>query len=228
MTEQPPTASSSPLHRTAVHEAGHAVTARLLGREVDGVTIVANPGREYSGLTVWGPAPETPSPRPFHEHPAEVLADVDTALLIAAAGEVAADLACLTTGRSSSVHDRLAGTRRHLAIEWRRATPERSSELRDVLDPPTRGGAPTPPAASDLEKLWELAMAVNDADPRAARLHLNWITARTTALLIEHAPAVEFVAAQLVHGRDLNACEAAQVLDTALALTLPPRQGAAS
>jgi hypothetical protein len=43
----------SQLWRTAVHEAGHCVTDRLLGFTVAGVTVVAGPG--YAGLT-WGPA----------------------------------------------------------------------------------------------------------------------------------------------------------------------------
>ncbi|MCK1714163.1 M50 family metallopeptidase, partial [Bradyrhizobium sp. 143] len=39
--------------RIAVHETGHAVCARLLGREVGGMTVNPNPVRGYEGLC-WG------------------------------------------------------------------------------------------------------------------------------------------------------------------------------
>lgn len=40
--------------RIAVHEAGHAVAARLLGKPLGGATISPDPNGQYGGL-VWGP-----------------------------------------------------------------------------------------------------------------------------------------------------------------------------
>ncbi len=178
----------------AWHEAGHAVMARLMGIEVDVVSI--RQGAAHDGVAIVRSGPLGPtSDISWWMHPD--LGPVVRELTHTLAGEVAEGLA-VPTGRVPAPSGREMGDAFHAL----------SSETRSRL---ANAESAATPAISDQARAWELATSFCGD---LAIPFLDLVRAEVRARVNEHAAAIAAVAEALIEGSVLDGA----AVDTILAV----------
>lgn len=175
--------------RIAVHESGHAVTARLLGKPLGGATINPDPNGKYGGL-VWGPRHSVAFGNDDDEHDVPELC-AKLGELMPQDGEARGDAADIYL----HVLDRcveLAGA----------AAAER------MLLP----GEPVP-SVSDVEQAVGLATLICKS-AEAVELFLTFCEQRAHDLLYPHGPIIMALSIVLKIRRTLTGAEIDEVIAT--------------
>lgn len=167
------------LRRTAVHESGHAAASFLLGFAGAGPVSIA-PGRAYSGICFTG-HPERIGPedlngmdRPGPLLPARLRRSVETRVMVAMAGDVAAGLfwwAGRTGRRPEGAGEAVAGR-----LEGPPLLPPRESRLLGEW-------AAAEGIESDAEAAARLLAALHGDDLAVAAAHGRYLEAETRRLL---------------------------------------------
>jgi hypothetical protein len=187
--------------RTAHHEAGHAVVARLLGRGVEAVTIIR--GLTFGGVCLLGPRSSAAGAAlvgvmPAVRLPPAVRQELEVEAMVFAAGTVAVGLFDQAPARHG---DRLAERVEQRLARDTAGAPALTAEERASV---AAAVADTDPGESDDEAVARLAAELNPNDLTAAVLHVAYLEASTRTLLSRNAAAVHAVADALLAHRKLG------------------------
>jgi hypothetical protein len=187
------------LERTAVHEAAHAVVARLLGLDVQAVTV--SRGRRYAGVCLVVP-PDAAAGRSLLgvmsavQLPPALRQELEVDLMVTAAGNLAVDLFQGPGRRPDRLADRVSAR-----LDREADAPALTAEERsDVAAAAARTEGET-----DDDIVTRLAVEMNAGDLPAAALHVAYLEASTRTLLSRNAAAVRAVADALLEHRTLGA-----------------------
>ncbi len=196
--------------RPAFHEAGHAVVAyKETGAKLGMVTI--EPGTRFAGCAEWWPVtvpPDDPAwsqldvTAPFLLWPEPIRRWVELDVIVALAGEAAADVLAPRTGRlPASLVEGAAGIAAALPEPTaagrlpRLTAGERQYAAQMVSDPD---------APSDADKIAELARVAHGPDLASLAAWLVYLEAVTRALVQRHRQGIERLATELLKWGTLN------------------------